>query len=167
MSLFFVDIGCVLLSRSDSDSPGGWPAYGIALRKMERVSLQRAYSPKAWLAMQQVCEGRNTYRRLVYSALACFTAGGSCHNPWLPDSRKLTKIHREEVEMVRLCQIVSSIWHKGNIHAPVTSHLYSLHQPALEPRARRRGCPHSPPRTRRWSVGGGQCVCGRWDFLRD
>src|SRR6059036_2693006 len=61
MDLFSVDIGYVLLLRTASDSCGdGALPYGIALRKMGRVRLERAYSPKVWLAMRYGLRGRST-----------------------------------------------------------------------------------------------------------
>ncbi len=55
MDLFSVDIGYVLLLRTASDNSGDEvPPYGIALRKMGRVRLERAYSQKVWLAIRWV-----------------------------------------------------------------------------------------------------------------
>ncbi len=55
MDLFSVDIEYVLLLRTASDCSGdGVPPYGIALRKMGRVRLKRAYSQKDWLATRWV-----------------------------------------------------------------------------------------------------------------
>jgi hypothetical protein len=56
-------------------------AYGIELRKMGRVSLQRAYSPKAWLAMRYGLRVQKTYRSFAYSALVSFTPGGKLPTP--------------------------------------------------------------------------------------
>lgn len=70
-----------------SSSPGRLPIapeMGSRLRnrteEMGRVSLLRAYSAKAWLAMQYGLLGllvQNTYRGFAYSALVGFTPGGN------------------------------------------------------------------------------------------
>jgi hypothetical protein len=48
------------------------PADGIALRKMGRAGLERAYSPKAWLAMQHGLRVQNTYRGFAHSGLVSY-----------------------------------------------------------------------------------------------
>src|SRR5258708_39212755 len=48
---------------------------------MGRAGLERAYSPKVWLAMRYGQRGRYTYRSLAHSALVSFTPGGKLPTP--------------------------------------------------------------------------------------
>jgi hypothetical protein len=48
---------------------------------MCRAGLVRAYSPKAWLAMQHGLRVQNTYRGFAYSGLVNFTPGGKLPTP--------------------------------------------------------------------------------------
>src|SRR5258708_29635285 len=48
---------------------------------MGRAGLERAYSPKVWLAMRYGLRGRYTYRSIAHSALVSFTPGGKLPTP--------------------------------------------------------------------------------------
>jgi hypothetical protein len=48
---------------------------------MGRAGLERAYSPKAWLATQHGLRVQNTYRGFAYSGLVSFTPGGKLPTP--------------------------------------------------------------------------------------
>jgi hypothetical protein len=48
---------------------------------MGRAGLERAYSPKVWLAMRSGLRGRYTYRSFAHSALVSFTPGGKLPIP--------------------------------------------------------------------------------------